>query len=167
MLNPLRVFPAARLLLLLALLLPAAASLSAQTTAADTAKVISLMQAANYPYKTTRSPTVWVVHFTGTNLKDIKLIIAVGEGPDTNLVIFVTVTEKRRMPVNTDFMRFLLEQNHKVDRIKIAYDADGDLEVRSDSKLRLADVQEFTDIVSQVKNVSNELYGMIQPQLQP
>jgi len=39
-------------------------------------KLVSLMQQDNFSYKTTSSPTVFVIHFTGTNLKDIKVVIA-------------------------------------------------------------------------------------------
>jgi len=151
-------------LLFLAPVLLLAAALQAQS-AADIDKVVSLMKAGNYSYDTTRSSSVWTIHFAGDHLKDIKVVVAVGEGPDASLIAFVTVTEKRHMPVTTDFMRTLLEQDHKMDRVKIAYDADGDLEVRIDAKLRVTDAEEFQNIVNQVKSASDDLYGIIQPQL--
>jgi hypothetical protein len=154
----------ARFLLLAALLFPFAAPAPAQS-AADIAKVVGLMQANSYNFVTTRSTSVWAIHFTGAHLKDIKVVIAVGEEPDAPVIAFVTVTEKRTMPVNTDFMRALLEENHKLDRVKVGYDADGDLEVRIDAVLRVTDAQEFGEIVTQVKNCSDEIYGTIQPQL--
>ena len=91
----------ARLLLLPALLLPLAIPASAQS-ATDIARVVSLMQANNYNFITTKSPSVWVVHFTGDHLKDIKVVIAVGEEPDAPVIAFVTVTTKQTMPVTTD-----------------------------------------------------------------
>jgi len=154
----------ARLLLLPALLLPFAAPASSQS-ATDIARVVSLMQANNYNFITTKSPSVWVVHFTGDHLKDIKVVIAVGEEPDAPVIAFVTVTTKQTMPVTTDFMRTLLEQDHKLDRVKVGYDADGDLEVRIDAALRVTDAQEFGDIITQVKNSSDDIYGTIQSAL--
>jgi hypothetical protein len=156
---------AARLLAAGAFLLLLAHPAPAQS-AADIAKVVGLMQADSYTYRTTRSSSVWAIHFAGNHLKDIKVVITLGSGDDPSLIVFVTVTEKRRMPVNTDFMRTLLEEDHKLDRVKVAYDADGDLEVRVDAMLRVTDAQEFKNIIDQVKNSSDEIYGIIEAQLQ-
>ena len=79
----------------------------------------------------------------------------------------MTVAAKRRLPVTTDFMRLLLEQNEKMDRVKIGFDSDGDLTVRIDARLRVTDAAEFKSIIDQAKNASDELYGMIEPQLTP
>jgi len=128
-------------------------------------KLVSLLQENHYDYHTTRSPSVFTIHFVGEHIKDIKLILAIGDDPDADLIVFVTVTEKRRMPVTTDFMRLLLEQNHVMDQTKIGYDKDGDLEVRIDGSMRLADATYLQHIIEQVKNVSDELYGMILPSL--
>jgi hypothetical protein len=140
--------------------------MAAQSSTEGSAKMVSLMQANNYDFHTTKSPTVWTIHFTGTHLKDIKVVLAL-DVADNQMVIFVTVVEKRRMPVTTEFMRHLLEQNHAMDRVKIGLDADDDLSVRIDAPLRIADATEMRDIVTQVKNVSDELYGQIEPSLLP
>ncbi len=94
--------------LLLSLVLP----MAAQSSTDGPAKMVSLMQANNYNFVTTRSPTVWVIHFTGTHLKDIKVVLALDES-NNQMVIFVTVVEKRRMPVTTDFLHQLLKFNHE------------------------------------------------------
>jgi len=154
----------ARFLLLPALLLLLAAPAPAQSQA-DINKVIGLMQADNYNFNNTRSPSVWTIHFAGSHLKDIKVVVAVGSGDEPAVIVFVTVTEKRRMPVTTDFMRTLLEEDHELDRVKVAFDADGDLEVRIDAMLRVTDAREFENIVDQVKKSSDEIYGIIEPQL--
>lgn len=155
----------ARLCLLAATLLSLALPLAAQSM--DTAKVVSLMKPCNYDFHTTSSPTVWTIHFTGTHLKDIKEVLALGGDADSDLVIFVTVVEKRRMPVTTDFMRRLLEMNHEMDQVKVGFDADGDLSVRIDASLRLADTDYFRNVVSQLKNASDDIYGKIEPDLLP
>ena len=161
-----RTLSLARLCLFAALLLSLVVPMAAQTTDQGIAKMVSLMKANNYDYVTTKSPTVWVIHFTGTHLRDDKVVLAL----DTNnnqMVIFVTVVEKRHMPVTIDFLHTLLKFNHEYDRVKVGLDADDDLSVRIDAPLRLADSQEFHDIVTQIKNASDEIYGQIEPQLLP
>jgi hypothetical protein len=148
--------------LLFSLVLP----MTAQTSDQGIAKMVSLMRANDYNFITTKSPTVWVIHFTGTHLKDIKVILAL-DTDNNQMVIFVTVVEKRRMPVTIDFLHNLLKQNHALDRVKVGLDADDDLSVRIDAPLRIADTQEFHDIVTQIKNASDEIYGQIEPQLLP
>jgi len=161
-----RTLSLARLCLFAALLLSFALPAAAQTSEEGPAKMVSLMQANNYNFITTKSPTVWVIHFTGTHLKDIKVVLAL-DTENNQMVIFVTVVEKRRMPVTTDFLHTLLKFNHEFDRVKVGLDADDDLSVRVDAPLRLADTQEFHDIVTQIKNASDEIYGKIEPQLLP
>ncbi|MGD0294893.1 MAG: hypothetical protein ABSB30_13665 [Terracidiphilus sp.] len=161
-----RTLSLARLCLFAALLLSLVLPLAAQTSEEGAAKMVSLMQANNYNFVTTRSPTVWVIHFTGTHLKDTKVVLAL-DTSNNQMVIFVTVVEKRRMPVTTDFLHTLLKFNHEFDRVKVGLDADDDLSVRIDAPLRLADAQEFHDIVTQIKNASDEIYGKIEPQLLP
>jgi hypothetical protein len=155
----------ASLCLLLFLLTAPCRSAAAQSNAEGIAKMVSLMQADGYSYKTTSSPTVWTIHLAGAHIKDIKVVLAIGGDPDSDLIVFTTVVEKQYMPVTVDFMRYLLEQDHQMDRVKIAYDADGDLEVRIDSSLRLVDAAELRRIVDHVKNVSDELYGHIESSL--
>jgi len=159
-------FSLVRLCLLAALLLSFALPMAAQTSTDGTAKMVSLMQANNYSFTTTRSPTVWVIHFTGTHLKDIKVVLAI-DVANNQMVIFVTVVEKRRMPVTTDFLHQLLKFNHEFDRVKVGLDADDDLSVRIDAPLRISDATDFHDIVTQIKNASDEIYGKIEPNLLP
>lgn len=133
----------------------------------DIAKVISLMNADGYNFNTTKSKSVWAIHFAGTNLKDIRVGVTVSPEPNSTLVVWVTVAEKRRLPVTVDFMHMLLEQDEKMDRVKIGFDGDGDLTVRIDARLRVTDAQELKSIVDQVTRASDDLYGMVQPQLAP
>ena len=126
------------------------------------AKIVNLMQADSYNFQPTKSPTVWMIRFAGDHLKDIKVVVTV---KDSTMVCFVTLVENQRMPVTTDFMRTLLEQNHELDRVKVGYDRDGDLSVRIDSSVRVIDAAELREIVNQVKNASDEIYGMIEPSL--
>jgi hypothetical protein len=104
----------------LAIALGAAPPAPAQSVDASLAKVMRLMHDDAYNYVNSRSPSVWSIHFTGKHLNDVKVILAVSTDPGTDLmVVFVTVAEKRRLPVTTDFMRKLLEENHALDRVKV------------------------------------------------
>ncbi len=89
---------AASLVLLSAALFAAAPPLQAQTVTEKADKLVALMKADNLSYGATTSPTVFTIHFTGTNLKDIKVVLAVGGDEDSDLVVFVTVTPKATMP---------------------------------------------------------------------
>jgi hypothetical protein len=132
------------------------------TTNDSAAKVVNLMQVDSYNFQNTKSPNVWMIRFAGDHLKDIKVVVTV---KDSTMVVFVTLVQNQRMPVTTDFMRTLLEQNHELDRVKVGYDRDGDLSVRIDGNVRVMDATEMRDIVNQVRNASDEIYGMIEPSL--
>ena len=154
--------------LLAATLFTPASPVKAQTVPQGTInKLVSLMQQCGYDYKTTSSPSVFIIHSAGTNLKDIKVVLALGGDEDSDLVVFVTVVEKRRMPPTADFRYMLLKMNHEFDQIKIGFDRDDDLSVRIDASMRLADATYLRNVVGQVQKSSDEIYGRIQPQLLP
>jgi hypothetical protein len=157
----------AQLGLMAAAVLSLAAPLAAETQEEQIARLQRMMTDDGFAYRTTKSPTVFTIHLTGTHIQDIKVVLAIGGDADSDLIVFVTVTEKRRMPVTTDFMRTLLEENHKLDQVKVAYDNDGDLEVRVDASMRLTDAAYLKNIVNQVKTSSDEIYGTIAPSLLP
>ena len=155
--------------LLSAALLPLSMPSGAQvkSTPDRIAKMVSLMKADNYNYQTTNSNAVWVIHFTGDHLKDIKVVLAASDSPDVDFVCFVTVVPKARLPVTTDFMRMLLEQNHNIDRAKIAYDKDGDLSIETEDSLRAIDAQELRSIISHIRDNADFIYGKVEPYLLP
>lgn len=158
-------FPrAARFCLLAVMLLLLALPVKAQSSSDTASKIVNLMQTCNYNFQTTRSPRVWVIRHAGNHLKDMKIAVTVSS--DEQLVVFVTVAEKRRLPETADFMRTLLEQNHTMDRVKIGFDGDGDLSLRIDAKLRVTDAAEFHEIVNQTENAADEVYGLIESKLQ-
>ena len=143
----------------------AAAPLRAQSDADKADKLVRLLKEDGYDYKTTTSTTVFVVHFVGTNMKDIKVVLAVGGDTDSDLIVFVTVTPKATMPTTADFRYTLLKFNHEYDQVKVGFDADDDLSVRIDGSTRLADAAYLKVIVDQVRKASDEIYGKIQPNL--
>jgi hypothetical protein len=158
---------AACLVLSSAALFAAAPPLHAQSLNDKADKLVRLMKEDNFNYIATSSPTVFTIHLTGTNLKDIKVILALGEDEDSDLVIFVTVTPKSTMPTTADFRYTLLKFNHELDMVKVGLDGDDDLSVRIDGSMRLADATYIKNLVNQVKSASDEIYGKIQPSLIP
>jgi len=132
------------------------------TTDTSAAKIVSLMQADSYNFLNTKSPTVWMIPFNGDHLKDIRVVVTVKDG---TMVVFATIVRGQQLPMTTDFMRTLLEQNHELDRVKIGYDHEGDLSVRIDGSVRVVDAAELRAIVNQVRNASDEVYGIIEPSL--
>ena len=138
---------------------------AAQALADKTEKLVRLMKEDNFNYVTTTSPTVFVIHLTGDHLKDIKVILAIGTDEDSDLVVFVTVTPKATMPTTADFRYILLKANHEYDQVKVGFDGDDDLSVRIDATMRLADATYLKNVVNQVKNASDEIYGKIEPYL--
>lgn len=155
---------AASLLLVIAALF-AAAPLHAQTASDKADKLVRLLKEDGYDYKTTSSATVFVIHFTGDHLKDIKVVMAIADDEDSDLIVFVTVTPKATMPTTADFRYNLLKFNHEYDQVKVGFDRDDDLSVRIDGSMRVADATYLKSIVNQVKTASDEIYGKIQPDL--
>jgi hypothetical protein len=127
----------------------------------------ALLQASGFPYRTTSMPTRWVIHFSGAHLQDIKVRLALGNDQDSDLIIFVTLAEKRRMPATADFRYKLLKMNHQYDQVKVGLDRDDDLSIRTDASLRVADVTYLKDVVNQIKSAADEIYGQIQGDLLP
>jgi hypothetical protein len=126
-------------------------------------KATQLLQASGYTF-TTHTPIVWSVIRPGSSLKSIKVVISVSE---SLLVVFVTVVPKARMRMTPEFMHALLKFNYSLDRVKVGFDDDGDLCVRSDTSIRLTDVQEFKVIVEQVAAASNEVYEGVSAYILP
>jgi hypothetical protein len=158
---------AAILVLASAALFSAAPSLHAQSLNDKADKLVSLMKQDGYDYKATSSPTVFFIQLTGDHLKNIKVIMALDDSADSDLVIFVTVTPKATMPTTADFRYTLLKDNFAYDMVKVGFDDDDDLSVRIDGSLRVADAAYLKSLITQVKNASDEIYGKIQPSLVP
>jgi hypothetical protein len=158
---------AASLILLSAALIWAAPPLHAQSVSDKTDKLVRLLKEDGFDYRTTSAPSVFTIHFVGDHLKDIKVILAIGDDSDSDLVVFVTVTPKATMPTNSDFRYRLLKFNHEFDQVKVGFDNDDDLSIRIDGSMRVADATYLRAIIDQVKNSSDEIYGKIQPSLLP
>jgi putative sensory transduction regulator len=126
-------------------------------------KMAALLPASGYEYKTHRAD-VWSIAFNREHLKDFKVVLSTNEDL---LVVFVTVVKKSQMPVAAEFRGTLLSLNHKLDRVKVGLDDDGDLFVRSDCTCRILDSEEFKEQVKQVAASADDVYGKISSSISP
>jgi hypothetical protein len=136
---------------------PGAQKISAATEASS-ARVTQLLQGSGYNFKSV-TPTVWSIDFTGKSLTKFKVILAT---QDDLLVVFVTVAQKKNIPLSTDFMLKLLKFDHSLDRVKVGLDDDDDLFVRVDLSVRVLDAQEFKLNIEQLAAAANDVYAGVQ-----
>jgi len=122
------------------------------------AKMERLLSASGYAY-TRQTPTVWSIAFHGKALGDNKVVLAIDS---ELLVVFVTIAKANRFNAyEPEFEHKLLRFSDALDRVKVGFDQDGDLFVRTDASLRLVDVQELKIDVEQLESSSEEIYGTV------
>lgn len=133
----------------------------AQSGQADAAKVEQLLQQSGYSYRKV-SDGVWVIERQGKNLAKFTIIFASGPG---FLVAGVIVAPKKTMDVTSEMMFKLLKLNHSLDYVKIGFDDDDDLFVRSELKTRQLDLQALKEGVERVSADADQIYEAIKPYL--
>ena len=135
-------------------------SLNVQAQAIQpSAKVDQLMRESGYRYKSL-GEGVWVIDRTGTSLPKFQILIASGPG---YVVFGVIIAEKKNMNVTSEMMFKLMKLNHALDYVKIGFDNDDDLFVRSEIKTRLLDVQEFKEGIERLSSDVDQIYVTIKP----
>jgi len=105
---------------------------------------------------------VWIVPFKGKELGDFNVLI--GAGKDV-LVMFVTVTDKKKYTKAPELLAKLLTKTDDMDRVKIGLDKDGNVVVRIDLTMRLLDKREFSENLDQLGAASDEVFAVIKPYL--
>jgi hypothetical protein len=135
----------------------------ADTADAGAAKMWQLLKDSGYDY-VRKTDSVWYVEEHGQKLGDYKII---GACSDDLLVIFVIVAEKARLGDMQQISYKIARLNHEMDKVKIGIDDDGDAFVRADLTLRILDVRELKDQVTQLAAAADEAYGDLQPFLKP
>ena len=126
---------------------------------ADAAKVEQLLQQSGYSYRKV-SDGVWVIERQGKSLPKFTIIFASGPG---FLVTGVIVAQKKTMNVTSEMMFKLLKLDHSLDYVKIGFDDDDDLFVRSEVKTRQLDLEEFKEGVERVSADADQIYDAIKP----
>jgi hypothetical protein len=131
----------------------------AKSDAQTVARLAGILERSGYTYKKA-ADNVWVVSFKGNSLADINVFVTSAEGL---IVMGTVVAEKGRMQVTPEMMRRLLKLAHEIDRVKIGFDSDDDLFVRSEVSARLFDLEEFKSDMQQVSAASDKIHAAIKP----
>jgi len=123
------------------------------------AKLAGILERSGYAYKKA-ADNIWVVNFKGNSLADVNVIVTSAEGL---VVMAVVVAQKSTMKVTPEMMYKLLKLTHNIDRVKIGFDGDDDLFVRSEVSARLFDLDEFKFDMQQVAAASDQIHAAIKP----
>jgi len=122
-------------------------------------KLAGILERSGYAYKKA-ADNIWVVNFKGNSLADVNVIVTSAEGL---VVMAVVVAQKSTMKVTPEMMYKLLKLTHNIDRVKIGFDGDDDLFVRSEVSARLFDLDEFKFDMQQVAAASDQIHAAIKP----
>jgi hypothetical protein len=131
------------------------------TTAQSSAKVTQYLKQGGYTYRQA-GDNVWVIKMEGNVLKNYEALVATNEGV---VVIGVVMANKKDFNPANDLYFKLLKLNHERDFMKIGFDNDDDLFVRTEQKVRNLDLGEFQALIEQVKSATDLLYTEIKPSL--
>jgi hypothetical protein len=136
----------------------------AQTPDSDVQKVATLLAASKYTATraTGRNPTqpVWHIPGRGPQMGSFTVIVTTQNGI---LITFVIVAPDANIRKTPELVAKVLQLNHEYDYVKAGFDADGDAFVRTDIRVRILDVQELNDIVGQIANTAEAMYGALKP----
>ena len=128
---------------------------------ADAARIEQLLQQSAYTYRKA-ADGVWIIERQGKELAKFQVLLASGPG---FLVTGVIIAPRKTMDVNSEMMFKLLKLDHSLDYVKIGFDDDDDLFVRSEVKTRQLDAQEFKEGVERVSADADQIYVAIKPYL--
>jgi hypothetical protein len=140
-----------------------AETLSQGTTAQTSAKVEQWLKQSGVKF-TKHGDNVWLVKSKGNALQDFNTLIATNEGV---VVIGVVMANKKDLKMSQDLLFKILKLAHDIDFIKLGFDNDDDLFVRSERKVRMMDFEEFKACYGEVTNAADHLYTQIKPFLNP
>jgi len=114
--------------------------LHAQSVADKTDKLVRLLKEDNYNYVTTSSPTVFVIHLTGTKPEGHQGPSWRSEAIRTAIWSSLSRDSKSDHASHGRFSPTpCLKPIHDYDQVKVGFDGDDDLSVRIDGSMRLAD----------------------------
>jgi len=143
---------------LIALLASAAAICRAQqpAMAKGAGDVVALLEKSGYSY-TKVSNGVWEINFTGKNIKEFPVRLALGEGI---LVIIAKFADRKDVDLQPALLTKLLELNHSIDSVKLALSSDM-LYARFDARLRTLDSVELKYSLDQISGATDEVYPQV------
>ena len=110
-----------------------------------------------------KTSKVWTIDFNSTKSPPFRVIISVGSTPAPDIVVFVTVIQKKDFTASVESMYKLLKLTYELDKVKVMFDRDDDISVRIDSMLRITDLQALKEIIGQVARSSETIYVEMMP----
>ena len=123
---------------------------------AAAANVVALLEKSGHNYTKVKDG-VWEINFTGDNLKEFSVRLALG---DNILVTMAKVADRKDLKLEPALLTKLLELNHSFDSVKLALSEDM-LYVRMDTHLRILDTQEMKYVIDQMSGATDEVYPQI------
>jgi hypothetical protein len=123
---------------------------------AAAANVVGLLEKSGHNYTKVKDG-VWEINFTGDNLKDFSVRLALG---DNILVSMAKVADRKDLKLEPELLTKLLELNHSLDSVKLALSEEM-LYVRMDTHLRILDTQEMKYVIDQMSGATDEVYPHI------
>lgn len=128
-------------------------------TAQTSATVAAWLKQAGYNYKKA-ADNVWLIKQKGSNMPEFNVLVATNE----NIVIVaVVMANKKNMKLSEDALHKILKQNHEIDFVKIGFDNDEDLFIRTERKIKYLDLEEFKACVGEISEGADRLYSTIKP----
>jgi hypothetical protein len=125
------------------------------------AKLAQLLEKSGYSYKKA-ADNVWVVNFKGKSLSDINVFVTSAEGL---IVIGAVVAPKRSIKPNGEMMFKLLRLVHEIDRVKIGFDDDEDLFLRTEVSSKCFEIEDFKSSLDQISGGADRIHASIKSYL--
>jgi len=125
------------------------------------AKMAQILERSGYTYKKAKD-NIWVVTFKGKSLAEINVLVTTVE----NLIVMgVVIAEKDAMKNSPEMMFKLLHLAHDIDRVKIGFDDDNDLFLRSEVTTKCFELADFKAFMEQISLGADKVYAAIKPYL--
>ena len=142
----------------------APASVQAQTSPAEEARVSALLSAAKIKFAkhSSAKTAAWTINRRSAERGEFQVVLTV---KSDLLIVFVTVEQKARILRSPELDQKLLKMSYKFDFVKIGIDDDDDVYVRIDTHLRLLDSAALVEIIEQVSRITDNVYVALKPHL--
>ena len=125
------------------------------------AKMAQFLERSGYSYKKAKD-NIWVVTFKGKSLAEINVLVTTVE----NLIVMgVVIAEKDAMKNSPEMMFKLLHLAHDIDRVKIGFDDDNDLFLRSEVTTKCFELADFKAFMEQISLGADKVHAAIKPYL--
>ncbi len=124
-------------------------------------KIGKLLTDSGYNVRKTGKGT-WVIARQNKEMGVIQVLVA--SGADF-VVTGVIIAFKKNMSASPEMMRKLLKLNHSLDYVKVGFDDDDDLFVRSEMKSKFLDAADLKAEIERVCSYADKVFLDIKPYL--